>query len=76
MLLSDGKYLANPVHQTITALSPLVLAVAPNVILAGFYAFVAFGFSVMLNIVLTIFLQTPIEVGGYGFSPRQNAACE
>lgn len=44
--------------------------------ITGFYAFVAFGFSIMINIVLTIFLQIPETEGGYGFSPLQNAACE
>lgn len=37
--------------------------------ITGFYSFVAFGFSIMINIVLTIFLQTPETEGGYGFSP-------
>ena len=57
-------------------MAPFVIAVSPVVIVVGVYSFVTFGFSVMINILLTVFLQTPVDKGGYGFSPLQNAACE
>ena len=44
--------------------------------IAGLYMFVAFGFTLLLAILSAIYLQTPLEVGGYGFTPYQNAACE
>ena len=57
-------------------MGPFIIAVTPVVIVVGLYSFVTFGFSVMINILLTVFLQTPVAKGGYGFSPLQNAACE
>ena len=42
----------------------------------GIYMFVAFGFTILLGILSNIYLQTPLELGGYGFTPYQNAACE
>lgn len=56
-------------------MAPFIIAVSPVVMIVGFYSFVTFGFSVMINILLTVFLQTPKAEGGYGFSPLQNAAC-
>ena len=58
------------------AVAPFLIAVSPVVIVVGLYSFVIFGFSVMINILLTLYLQTPVAKGGYGFSPLQNAACE
>lgn len=40
------------------------------------YTFVAFGFTILLAIVSAIYLQTPIQHGGYGFTPYRNAACK
>ena len=57
-------------------MAPFIIALSPAVIVVGLYSFVTFGFSVMINILLTVFLQTPVAKGGYGFSPLQNAACE
>ena len=68
--------LAKPFCQINTAMAPFIIAVSPVVIVVGLYSFVTFGFSVMINILLTVFLQTPVAKGGYGFSPLQNAACE
>jgi hypothetical protein len=31
--------------------------------------------SVGVNNLLAVFLQSPVEAGGYGFSPNQNAYC-
>ena len=38
--------------------------------------FVSFGFTILLGVLQTIYLQTPVKLGGYGFSPERNAACE
>ena len=44
--------------------------------IVGFFVICIYGFAVGLAIIVAIFLQTPEEVGGYGFTPRQNALCE
>lgn len=61
-------------QQTSTAAAPFILAVSPVVMIVGFYTFMSSGFSAMINILLTVFLQTPIVKGGYDFSPLQHAA--
>ena len=53
---------------------PFMIAASSIVVVVGLYSFVTFGFSVMINIALTVFLQTPKEEVGYAFSPLQNAA--
>lgn len=58
------------------AISPFQIAFAPITIIAGLYTFLVFGFSIMSNILLTIFLQTPVSHGGYGFTPLRNAECK
>ena len=35
-----------------------------------------FGFAAFFNIILTVYLQDPITMGGYGFTPAQNAECK
>ena len=35
-----------------------------------------FGFAAFFNIILTVYLQDPIMMGGYGFTPAQNAECK
>ena len=57
------------------AAAPFIIAISPVIVIVGLYSFVTFGFSVMINLLLTVFLQTPEAEGGYGFSPLQNAAC-
>ena len=52
-----------------------MIGITPITIFAGLYTFVAFGFTIMVNVVNTIVLQTPKHAGGYGFSPKQNALC-
>lgn len=39
----------------------------------GLYNMVAYGFSVLVQLLLSIFLQTPTAAGGYGFTPLRNA---
>ena len=45
-------------------------------LIIGFYQLINFGWFVMVNTLLAIFLESPIEEGGYDFTPQQNAACE
>ncbi|TVY85567.1 putative MFS-type transporter [Lachnellula suecica] len=73
--LPGTKVVPSPTIRTVlkSAITPFLIGTAPITILAGLYAFVAFGFTIMINIVTTIILQTPSEFGGYGFSPLQNA---
>ncbi|CAG8974860.1 hypothetical protein HYALB_00000475 [Hymenoscyphus albidus] len=56
-----------------TAISPFIIGIAPITILSGLFLFFAFGFTILINILNTMVLQTPVEHGGYGFSPLQNA---
>ncbi len=55
---------------------PLAIGMAPATILAGSYTLITFAWSILISTELTIFLQTPVSEGGYGFTPRQNAACK
>ena len=43
--------------------------------IVGFFVVCIYGFAVGLGIIVSIFLQTPIEEGGYSFTPKQNAEC-
>lgn len=57
------------------AITPTVLiSICPVTILTGIFIMVALGWSVVMTVLLSIFLQTPIEEGGYGFTALQNAA--
>lgn len=57
-------------------MAPLLIGTSPISVLAGFYMLVSFGFSIMLAIQTAIYLQTPVNAGGYGFSAAQNASCQ
>ena len=54
----------------------ILIGVSPVTILCGGLNLVDFGFAAFFNIVLTIFLQNPVSVGGYAFTPTQNAECK
>ena len=58
------------------AIGPFRIAASPVAIIAGGYTFIAFGFTIMLTLLSTIFLQTPPSAGGYGFTPIRNAYCK
>ncbi|KAK5268368.1 hypothetical protein LTR96_006075 [Exophiala xenobiotica] len=55
------------------ALMPFRIGLHPVGILGGLFIMVVFGWSVGVNNLLAVFLQSPVEAGGYGFSPNQNA---
>ncbi|KAL9133327.1 MAG: hypothetical protein Q9175_005496 [Cornicularia normoerica] len=50
-----------------------LIGVCPVTLLCGGLTLVDFGFAAFFNIILTVFLQDPITMGGYGFTPVQNA---
>jgi hypothetical protein len=53
--------------------APLFLALSPVTVLAGSYLTISFGWTVAKQTLLAVYLQTPKELGGYGFSPEGNA---
>lgn len=58
------------------AISPFLIGLSPVGILVGFFLFVMFGWAVAVNTELSVYLQTPVSKGGYGFTPYQNAYCK
>ncbi|KAL9617545.1 MAG: hypothetical protein Q9160_007662 [Pyrenula sp. 1 TL-2023] len=60
-------------RQLNSAASSFFIMVCPVTILAGSFLCLTFGWAVAVNTLLSIFLQTPSEAGGYGFTPTQNA---
>jgi len=56
------------------AVAPFLIGISPATILAGIFQMALFGFFVMINSLLSIFLQEPVMIGGYGFTPQRNAA--
>jgi hypothetical protein len=53
-----------------------MIGITPVVILAGVFNLISFGWFVMINTLLTVFLEEPLKIGGYAFTPQQNAACK
>ena len=52
-----------------------MVGISPVTLLAGGLVLIDFGFAAFFNIVLTVFLQDPLTMRGYGFTPTQNADC-
>ena len=50
-----------------------MVAICPPVMTSGIALLLTFGWVVGLNTTLAVFLQTPVELGGYGFTAQQNA---
>ncbi|SLM41418.1 Major facilitator superfamily domain, general substrate transporter [Lasallia pustulata] len=61
-------------HVAWYAATPFLIGVSPVGFLICFYQFIFFGWFVMVNTLLAVFLQEPPKHGGYGFSPLQTAA--
>jgi MFS family permease len=51
----------------------VMLIFSPPVMLCGFILILTVSWTVGTNVVLAVFLQTPVKKGGYGFSPVRNA---
>jgi hypothetical protein len=56
------------------AILPFKIGLCPSVLIVGFAIMIYFAWSVTVTTLLAVFLQEPLEVGGYGFSPECNAA--
>ncbi|CAF9942278.1 hypothetical protein IMSHALPRED_003449 [Imshaugia aleurites] len=56
-----------------SAAAPFAIGLSPVTILAGTFQLFSFGWFVMINTLLTVFLEEPEKEGGYGFTPQQNA---
>lgn len=52
-----------------------MIGLSPVTLLAGGLTLIDFGFAAFFNIVLTVFLQDPVKMGGYAFTPTRNAEC-
>ena len=55
-------------------LTSIMIGLCPVSLLAGGFLMIAFGWAVAITTLLPVFLQRPLAVGGYGFSPLQYAA--
>ncbi|KAL9065488.1 MAG: hypothetical protein Q9161_008193 [Pseudevernia consocians] len=53
--------------------NPFLIGICPVTLLCGGLTLIDFGFAAFFNIILTVFLQDPIAMGGYEFTPVQNA---
>ena len=51
-----------------------MIGLSPITILCGFFCLVTFGWILLNDILSPTFLQLPVDQGGYGFNPTQNAA--
>ena len=67
------RHPANMNDQGRRAIVPFQITFAPITLLVGTYVFVALGLPIMQASTLAIYLQPPVEAGGYGFSPLQLA---
>jgi hypothetical protein len=50
-----------------------LIAICPVTMLAGTFLLTSFGFAIAIATLSSIYLQTPVKLGGYGFTPLQNA---
>ena len=69
-------YLSAHHIQLRSAWAQILIGITPVTILVGVFMLGLSGWFVSFNTLLSVFLQDPIEVGGYGFSAQQNAACK
>lgn len=55
---------------------PFKIALTPVTIFLSIFTLFNFGFFVAMNAITPAWLQRPEKVGGYGFTPFQNALCK
>ena len=55
-------------------MTSILVGLSPVSLLVGVFVMIAFGWAVAVTILLPVFLQRPLEVGGHGFNPLQYAA--
>lgn len=58
-------------HGLQSLLTVFLVFICPITLLAGTFLLIAFGWAVAVTTLLSVFLQTPVLKGGYGFSPLQ-----
>ena len=68
-----GHQVLHPAIHRNSPMDTLLIAASPVTILAGTFLMLSFGWYVAVNTLLGVFLQTPVEAGGYGFTPIRNA---
>jgi hypothetical protein len=57
-------------------LMPLIIGICPAPLIVGFFILVIFAWAVAITTLTSVYLQTPKVLGGYGFTPNQNAFCK
>ena len=58
------------------AIAPFQLGFSPVGMMIGVFQLITFAWFVATHTLLTVFLETPVEEGGYGFTPQRNALCK
>lgn len=56
--------------------SQIQIGLTPITLVIGFLQMIVFGWSVGIQTLLGVYLQTPVEEGGYGFTPERQAFCQ
>lgn len=59
-----------------SAVAQVLIGITPVTILAGLYLLALSGWFVGFNTLLSVFLQEPVEAGGYGFTAQETAGCK
>lgn len=54
---------------------PFRIGLSPVGLLIGIFQLASFGWFVATHSLLTVWLEKPVSVGGWGFSPQRNALC-
>ena len=72
--LPGHKILTQSDRPPMHPLACFIIGVCPLSLLAGLLLMVDFGWLVATNTLLSVFLQTPQDAGGYGFTAAQTAS--
>lgn len=73
-LLPGNRIMIQTNRPAMSPWSSIIIGVCPITLLAGLILTVDFGWLVAQNTLLSVFLQSPVEEGGYNFTPSQNAS--
>ena len=66
-----------PRHEVVQSITlPFIIAFCPITIFIGVTFMIFYGWGIAMNTFLSIFLEDPLDEGGYGFSPGRNASCK
>jgi hypothetical protein len=58
-----------------TSVLPVLIGISPVGLLIFVFLTATFSWAVVITTDTSIYLQTPVKEGGYGFTPYQNAYC-